>query len=86
MTKFKKKAHIVGAYEHPGRKLPGYTVERLYLEIMAGALSSAGLITNDIDGLMVSTVPGQPPAMAEALGLTPVSYTHLDVYKRQSQE
>lgn len=62
-------ARIVGAYEHPGRKLPGYTLERLYLEIMAGALRDAGLTADDIDGLIVSTVPGWAPSMAETLGL-----------------
>lgn len=63
-------ARIVGAFEHPGRKLPDFALDRLYLEIMAGALTDAGLAVDDIDGLIVSTVPGWAPSMAETLGLT----------------
>ena len=67
-------ARIAGAYEHPGRKLPGYTVERLYLEIMAGALTDAGLGVDDIDGLITAAVPGGPLSLAETLGLENLRY------------
>ena len=60
------RARIAGAFEHPGRKLPGYTVERLYLEIMAGALADAGLGVDDIDGLITTLVPGGPLSLAES--------------------
>ncbi|GAA2011322.1 thiolase C-terminal domain-containing protein [Microbacterium ulmi] len=69
VLKARHPARIIGAYEHPARKLPGYTLDRLYLEIMAGALRDAGMTTDDIDGLVVSTVPGWAPSMAETLGL-----------------
>lgn len=62
-------ARIVGSFEHPGRKLPGYTVEQVYLEIMAGALRDAGLQTDDIDGLITTVVPGGVLSLAETLGL-----------------
>lgn len=65
----RRPARIVGAFEHPARKLPGYTLDRLYLEIMAGALRDAGLATDDIDGLLITSVPGWAPSMAETLGL-----------------
>lgn len=61
---------IVGAFEHPGRNLPGYTMVRVYQEIAAGALIDAGLGVDDIDGLITSTVPGGPVSLAETLGLT----------------
>lgn len=70
------RARIAGAFEHPGRKLPGYTVERLYLEIMAGALADAGLGVDDIDGLITTLVPGGPLSLAETLGLR--NLRHLD--------
>ena len=37
------KAHIVGAYEHPGRRLPDSTVPRIHAEVVTGALADAGL-------------------------------------------
>ena len=37
------------------------------------------------DELKVPSVPFQLPTSKTYLGLKPVSYTHLDVYKRQSQ-
>jgi len=61
---------IAGAFEHPGRNLPGFTMVRVYQEVAAGALEDAGLGVDDIDGLITSTVPGGPVALAETLGLT----------------
>lgn len=69
-------ARIIGSYEHPGRKLPGYTVERLYLETMAGALTDAGLGVDAIDGLITTRSPGGPLSLAETLGLTKLR--HID--------
>jgi len=45
-------------------------MERLYQEIAAAALTDAGLGVDDIDGMLTSTVPGGPVALAETLGLT----------------
>lgn len=62
-------ARIIGAFEHPGRKLPGYTLDRLYLEIAAGVLQDAGLGVDDIDGLLHTAFPGFGTSLAETLGL-----------------
>jgi acetyl-CoA C-acetyltransferase len=43
------KAHIAGAYEHPKRELPGYTLARIHAEVAAGALEDAGLGFDDVD-------------------------------------
>jgi acetyl-CoA C-acetyltransferase len=63
---------IVGAYEHPGRKLPGYTVPRVHREVVAGALADAGLTVADVDGFFCdSTVPGYGPVdLMEYLGIS----------------
>lgn len=62
-------AQIVGFYEHPGRKLDGYTLRRLYLEILAGVLEPLDLSSADIDSLYTSTTPGGAVGLAENLGL-----------------
>lgn len=67
---------IAGAYEHPGRALPGYSLDRLYLEIAAGALADAGLGPNDVDALYTSSTPGSAIALAETLGLRTLA--HID--------
>lgn len=75
LPKSDKPARIVGAFEHPLRKAPGYTLDRLYLEIMAGALKDAGLGVDDIDGLITSTYPGMTIGLAEVLGLKNLRFT-----------
>jgi acetyl-CoA C-acetyltransferase len=64
-------AVIVGAYEHPGRKLPGYTLARLQREVVHGALADAGLGLSDVDGFFCdSNTPGIGPVdMLEYIGL-----------------
>jgi len=46
----KRKAYIVGAYEHPLRKAPQHSVAQLHAEAAIGALRDAGLGKGDIDG------------------------------------
>ncbi|GAA4548523.1 thiolase domain-containing protein [Pseudonocardia xishanensis] len=54
---------VVGAYEHPGRSLPGYTVPRVLREVTDGVLADAGLGLADVDGFFCdSTVPGFGPS------------------------
>lgn len=64
-------AVIVGAYEHPGRRLPGYTVQRVFREVVFGALADAGLSIKDVDGFFCDgTTPGYGPVdMLEYLGI-----------------
>ena len=64
-------AVIVGAYEHPGRRLPGYTVPRVHREVAQGALADAGLALKDVDGFFCdATVPGYGPVdLMEYLGI-----------------
>lgn len=64
-------AVIVGAFEHPGRRLPGYTVPRVLREVVFGALADAGLSIDDVDGFFCDgSVPGYGPVdMIEYLGI-----------------
>ncbi|CAI7978365.1 Thiolase domain-containing protein [Frankia sp. Hr75.2] len=65
-------AVIVGAYEHPDRRIADRTVPQIHAEAARGALTDAGLTTADIDGLFAVggdvTLPGL--ALAEYLGLS----------------
>ena len=65
------KAAIIGAYEHPGRELPGVTLPRIHAEVCSGALADAGLSLGDVDAYFCA---GDSPgfgglSMAEYLGL-----------------
>lgn len=52
-------AVIVGAYEHPGRRLPDHTLAGVHRDVVAGALADAGLSLSDVDGFFTdSTAPG----------------------------
>lgn len=52
-------AVIVGAYEHPGRRLPGHTLAGVHRDVVTGALADAGLALSDVDGFFTdSTAPG----------------------------
>ncbi|NYD57170.1 acetyl-CoA C-acetyltransferase [Nocardioides marinisabuli] len=52
-------AVIVGAYEHPGRRLPGHTLAGVHRDVVVGALDDAGLSLGDVDGFFTdSTAPG----------------------------
>jgi len=64
------KAHIVGAFEHPGRRLPESTVPRIHAEVVTGALADAGLTLADVDGFFCDGSTGFGPiSMIEYLGL-----------------
>jgi acetyl-CoA C-acetyltransferase len=67
----KGKAFIVGAYEHPGRKLPDLSLAQIHAEVALGALADAGLELRDVDGFFCSgDAPGFGPlSMADYLGL-----------------
>ena len=69
----KGKAFIVGAYEHPGRKLPDRTLAQIHADVAVGALADAGLELRDVDGFFCSgDAPGFGPlSMAEYLGIKP---------------
>ncbi|AZG45457.1 thiolase domain-containing protein [Gordonia insulae] len=64
-------AVIVGAYEHPGRKLPDHTIAQVHREVILGALADAGLALADVDGFFCdATTPGLGPVdMMEYLGI-----------------
>ena len=64
-------AHIVGAYEHPGRHLPDLTVPQIHAEVAVGALADAGLTLDDVDAYYAAgDAPGfGAMSMAEYLGL-----------------
>jgi acetyl-CoA C-acetyltransferase len=70
-------AHIVGAYEHPARKLPDTSLPQVHAEVALGALADAGLGLSDVDAYFCAAdAPGFGAiSMAEYLGL---SLRHLD--------
>ncbi|WP_067670876.1 thiolase domain-containing protein [Nocardia miyunensis] len=74
----KDTARIVGAFEHPGRKMPGKSVAQIHAEACHGALADAGLPMSEVDGLFAvggdMRMPGM--ALAEYLGLTELR--HID--------
>ncbi|MCC4114957.1 thiolase domain-containing protein [Aromatoleum toluclasticum] len=67
----KRKAYIVGAYEHPTRKADTLSVARLHADVAKGALDDAGLTKADIDGYFCAgDAPGLGTAsMVEYMGL-----------------
>jgi acetyl-CoA C-acetyltransferase len=67
----KRKACIVGAYEHPTRKAEDKSVAQLHAEVAKGALEDAGLTKGDIDGYFCAgDAPGLGPlSMIDYLGL-----------------
>ena len=67
----KRKASIVGAYEHPTRKAPDKSVAQLHAESARGALLDAGLSKSDIDGYFCAgDAPGLGPlSMVDYMGL-----------------
>ena len=64
-------AVIVGAFEHPGRKLPDMSVMQLHTEVALGAIADAGLSLSDVDGLFTGRdAPGVGGlSVADHLGL-----------------
>ena len=67
----KRKACIVGAYEHPTRKAPDKSVAQLHAECAKGALEDAGLTKDDVDGYFCAgDAPGLGPmSMIDYMGL-----------------
>jgi len=67
----KRKAAIVGAYEHPTRKATDKSVAQLHAEVAKGALDDAGLTKADVDGYFCAgDAPGLGPlSMADYIGL-----------------
>jgi acetyl-CoA C-acetyltransferase len=45
------RAFIVGAYEHPGRRLPDRSTPQIFRDVATGALADAGLSLGDIDAV-----------------------------------
>ena len=55
-------AYIMGAYEHPTRKVDHAAVGQLHAEVAKGALDDAGLGMADVDGYFCAGVaPGFGP-------------------------
>lgn len=72
----KRKAFIVGAYEHPGRRLPDTSVPQIHAEVALGAVADAGLTLDDVDGLFTGRdTPGAGGlSLADYLGLRNLTY------------
>ncbi|SMY11699.1 thiolase domain-containing protein [Brevibacterium jeotgali] len=64
-------AMIAGAFEHPLRKIPDTSVQRVHAEVAAGALADAGLTFADVDAYFCAgDAPGFGPlSMADYMGL-----------------
>jgi acetyl-CoA C-acetyltransferase len=71
MSGIRGTASIVGAFEHPGRKLPDKSVMQLHAEVALGAVADAGLTLADVDGLFTGRdAPGVGGlSVADHLGL-----------------
>ncbi len=65
------RACIAGAFEHPTRLAPDKSVAQLHAEAAKGALSDAGLTTDDVDGYFCAgDAPGLGAlSMSEYMGL-----------------
>ena len=65
------RAHIVGAFEHPLREIPGRTIAEIHADVAIGALADAGLTLQDVDAYFCdSDAPGLGPmSMVDYLGL-----------------
>lgn len=71
-------AAIIGAFEHPLRRIPDGTVSDVIADVAAGAMQDAGVLPDDIDGLFFAGMHQgiSPAAMADHLGLDHL--THVD--------
>ncbi|AYG03143.1 thiolase domain-containing protein [Gryllotalpicola protaetiae] len=67
------KAHIVGAFEHPLREIPGASIAQIHAEVVVGALRDAGLELADVDGYFCAMdAPGfGAVTLCEYIGLHP---------------
>ena len=67
-----RKAAIVGAYEHPDRKIPDKSMNHIQAETCREALAEAGLSIKDVDGVMSASGGGfDAMHLAEYMGLNP---------------
>lgn len=71
-------AAVIGAYEHPLRKIPDGTNADVISDVSVGAMQDAGVLPEDIDGFFFAGVHQglSPVAMADHLGLDKLR--HLD--------
>ena len=78
MSRAAATAAIIGAYEHPARKIPEGTVTDVIADVSFGAMADAGLAPADIDGFFFAGVHQglSIVAMADHLGLDRL--THYD--------
>lgn len=69
----KRKAYVVGAWEHPTRLAPDTSVAQLHAECALGAVTDAGLSLSDVDGYFTAAdAPGGSPLyLVNHLGLKP---------------
>lgn len=69
-------AGIIGAYEHPARRIPDGTVADVISDVSLGALADAGLGLSDVDGFFFAGVHQglSLAAMADHLGLDRLSH------------
>ncbi len=67
----KRRACLVGAFEHPTRKAEDKSVAQLHAEVAKGALEDAGLTRQDVDGYFCAgDAPGLGPlSMVDYMGL-----------------
>jgi acetyl-CoA C-acetyltransferase len=66
----KGKSYIMGAFEHPTRKAADKSTAQLHAECAKGALTDAGLTTQDIDGYFCAgDAAGGAMSMADYMGL-----------------
>lgn len=65
-----RNSYIVGAFEHPSRKVTDKSAALLHAECAEGALADAGLSRHDIDGYLCgSDAPGGAMVMVDYLNL-----------------
>lgn len=71
-------AAVIGAFEHPARKIPEGTIANVISDVAYGAMADAELGPGDIDGFFFAGVHQglSPVAMADHLGLD--ALRHLD--------
>jgi acetyl-CoA acetyltransferase len=77
LRKLRDSAAIAGIGETPFSRNSGKTSEELYVRVALDAISDAGLVPGDIDGLMMPSYTALPPGLLETfLNITP-NYTGL---------
>ena len=79
----KKKACIVGVYEHPTRKADQISLAQLHAEVARGALADAGLGKDDVDGYFCA---GDAPGLSQDRNLDAASRDGHDGATRLERE